>query len=44
MVIKAKIKDTFEMSKGQLYADMCEMNVLNEPEVLRNIIERYQKD
>ena len=23
---------------------MCEMNILNEPEVLRNIIERYRKD
>ena len=32
------------MSKGELYADMCEMNILNEPEVLRNIIDRYNKD
>lgn len=23
---------------------MCEMNVLNEPEILRNLIERYRKD
>ncbi len=32
------------MSKGELHADMCEMNVLNEPEILRNLIERYRKD
>ena len=32
------------MSKGQLHADMCEMNVLNEPEVLYNLVERYKKD
>jgi len=26
------------MSKGELFNDMCEMNILNEPEVLRNLI------
>jgi myosin heavy subunit len=32
------------MSKGELYHDMCEMNILNEPEVLRNLVVRYSKD
>jgi myosin heavy subunit len=32
------------MSKGELFNDMCEMNILNEPEVLRNLISRYRKD
>jgi myosin heavy subunit len=40
----AHVRDTFEMSKGDLHADMCEMNILNEPEILRNLIERYKKD
>lgn len=38
------LKDTYEMSKGELHADMCEMNILNEPEILRNLTERYKKD
>jgi myosin heavy subunit len=42
--VVAKLQDTYEMSKGDLYSDMCEMNILNEPEVLRNIIDRYRKD
>lgn len=37
-------KDTFEMSKGDLHADMCEMNILNEPEVLQNLMKRYLQD
>ena len=38
------LNDTFEMSKGDLFQDMCEMNILNEPEVLKNLIEGYKKD
>lgn len=38
------LKDTYEMSKGELHADMCEMNILNEPEILRNLTDRYKKD
>jgi myosin heavy subunit len=42
--VVAGLKETFEMSKGELFEDMCEMNILNEPEVLRNLVERYRKD
>lgn len=42
--VVASVRDTFEVSRGELHADMCEMNVLNEPEILRNLIERYRKD
>jgi myosin heavy subunit len=31
-------------SSGQLYDDMCNMDILNEPEVLSNIIGRYRND
>ena len=32
------------MGNGKVFADMCEMNVLNEPEVLRNLVDRYNSD
>ncbi len=32
------------MSKGQTYDDMCNMDILNEPEVLNNLIQRYKSD
>ncbi len=31
------------MSKG-MYEDMCDMEILNEPQVLNNLIQRYKKD
>jgi myosin heavy subunit len=33
---------TFLMSNGQMYDDMCDMDVLNEPEILNNLVERYK--
>lgn len=32
------------MSNGDIYDDMCEMDILNEPEVLNNIVQRYKSD
>ncbi len=32
------------MSNGQIFDDMCDMDVLNEPEILNNLVERYKKD
>lgn len=32
------------MSKGQTYDDMCNMDILNEPEVLNNLVQRYKSD
>lgn len=32
------------MSKGSTYDDMCDMDILNEPEVLNNLICRYKND
>lgn len=32
------------MSAGDCYDDMCEMDILNEPEVLYNLVQRYKKD
>lgn len=32
------------MSKGDTYEDMCNMDILNEPEVLNNLIQRYKND
>ena len=41
--VKSSIHESYEMSSGELYSDMCEMNVLNEPEVLNNLIQRYKQ-
>lgn len=30
------------MSKGDTQDDMCNMDILNEPEVLNNLIRRYR--
>lgn len=35
---------SFLMSNGQTYEDMCDMDILNEPEVLNNLITRYRND
>lgn len=32
------------MSNGQLFDDMCDMDILNEPEVLNNLCQRYKND
>lgn len=32
------------MSKGSTYEDMCNMDILNEPEVLNNLVGRYKDD
>lgn len=32
------------MSKGSTYEDMCNMDILNEPEVLNNLVRRYKDD
>jgi myosin heavy subunit len=34
----------FEAGRQQDYEDMCEMDILNEPEVLSNLIKRYKRD
>lgn len=35
---------SFESGRNEDYEDMCEMDVLNEPEVLSNLIKRYRRD
>lgn len=32
------------MSKGEIYDDMCNMDILNQPEVLYNLVARYRQD
>lgn len=32
------------VSKGEVYDDMCDMDILNEPEILSNLVERYKKN
>lgn len=31
------------MSAGDAYDDMCEMDILNEPEILNNLVQRYKR-
>lgn len=32
------------VSNGEIYDDMCNMDILNEPEILNNLVERYKKN
>ena len=32
------------MSAGESYDDMCNMDILNEPEILSNLVQRYKSD
>lgn len=32
------------MSDGKLFDDMCDMDILNEPQVLNNLVQRYKND
>ena len=32
------------MSAGESYDDMCDMDILNEPEILNNLVQRYKFD
>ena len=44
MKVEVPLDQSFEVAEERDYADMCEMSVLNEPEVLNNILRRYKKD
>lgn len=44
MTVEVPLDQSFEAAEEADYADMCEMSVLNEPEVLNNILRRYKKD
>jgi myosin heavy subunit len=44
MRVEVAMDQSFEAAEEQDFADMCEMSVLNEPEVLSNILRRYRKD
>ena len=32
------------VSNGEIYGDMCDMDILNEPEILNNLVQRYKND
>ena len=32
------------VSNGEIYDDMCNMDILNEPEILNNLVQRYKAD
>lgn len=44
--MKIQIPNTasFMVSNGEIYDDMCNMDILNEPEILNNLVQRYKAD
>jgi len=43
MKVTVPIESSFNIGQEKDYEDMCQMDVLNEPEVLANLIKRYNK-
>ena len=38
------VENSFDVANSKNFEDMCQMDTLNEPEVLANLTKRYLKD